>query len=505
MIEAQRYDLVPKGSIGSTDLEDDGLDGSEAQKIYDLVPAGSIGSMDLEDDGVDGSGGRRRRWIGGRRWASAVFNLLERLSQASEERCALVFSLIAMLLSFITVLLLATNHDASASTADLEMESSQADISALYQQVSQLQASNQLLADELALLKASGDDSSTEWLNDFVSVKVDENNGTSLFITAPVVSLGTPQAKTITQLIQGQNNWVWSSDLLDCHVGDTITWDWSTNENIIEADSMFNPMYSPSFSSGTLTLGGSYSHVFTAPGTHYFMSQNTASLSGTIVVYPGNVQARNGMLQLPTSGSGAALRPACTFDAVGTLYMERDMISVCMEHERFDQRLSYGFAQLATFVSESVYAGYEYATMDGCPENPDTGSSCMTETQYGEENAIALPSGWSIATWSSSSSSYAYQYFHGNWGATHLVAKYSSTTYMWQVNCGATGSCSSTTTIGDYYNCDYSSIGDYYNYGSSSDCIRISSSGDKYYITAGYSQSHSSTYNWKILIRRAVS
>lgn len=118
--------------------------------------------------------------------------------------------------------------------------------------------------------------------------------------------------------------------------------------------------------------------------TPFIFPQNTASLSGTIVVYPGNVQARNGMLQLPTSGSGAALRPACTFDAVGTLYMERDVISVCMESSvrprhfeqpGFGQRLSYGFAQLANLVSESsVYAGYEYATMDGCPENP--GTSC---------------------------------------------------------------------------------------------------------------------------------
>ena len=56
-------------------------------------------------------------------------------------------------------------------------------------------------------------------------------------------------------------------------MGDTVTFTWSTNENIIEADSTFNPLSNPSFSSGTLSLGGSYSHVFTAPGTHYFMSQ----------------------------------------------------------------------------------------------------------------------------------------------------------------------------------------------------------------------------------------
>eukprot|EP00617_Octactis_speculum_P017865 CAMPEP_0185755924 /NCGR_PEP_ID=MMETSP1174-20130828/14387_1 /TAXON_ID=35687 /ORGANISM="Dictyocha speculum, Strain CCMP1381" /LENGTH=496 /DNA_ID=CAMNT_0028434681 /DNA_START=466 /DNA_END=1958 /DNA_ORIENTATION=+ len=386
------------------------------------------------------------------------------------ERCALVFCAIATLFSFIALIAVRNNtltvdlkvSELSKMVSELEasnqllandlallisippgtttievlcqqMESSQTNISALYQQVGQLQAGMADLDDRVASLDGGagaggGSIFPAGWLNDFMSVEVDENNDASLVITAPAISFRTPQAKTITQQIQGQNNWHWSSDTIDCHVGDTITWDWSTNENIIEADSTFNPLSNPSFSSGALNLGGSYSHVFKASGTHYYMSQNTASLSGTVVVYPGNVQAHSGLLQVPTSGSGAAFRPACAFDTVGTLYMERNMISVCMEFSVHDfaqpgfGQLRYAFAPMAGFETTSIYGGYEYATMDGCPENPDTDSPCQTATQYGSENAIALPSGWSIATWSSSSSSYAYQYFHGNWGAYSLVA-----------------------------------------------------------------------------------
>uniref|UniRef100_A0A7S2F0L6 Uncharacterized protein n=1 Tax=Octactis speculum TaxID=3111310 RepID=A0A7S2F0L6_9STRA len=499
--------------------------------------------MDLEDDG------RRVRHPTMGRFLSHLQTRLVRLCYLPEflsqsmtgERCALVFCAIATLFSFIALIAVRNNtltvdlkvSELSKMVSELEasnqllandlallisippgtttievlcqqMESSQTNISALYQQVGQLQAGMADLDDRVASLDGGagaggGSIFPAGWLNDFMSVEVDENNDASLVITAPAISFRTPQAKTITQQIQGQNNWHWSSDTIDCHVGDTITWDWSTNENIIEADSTFNPLSNPSFSSGALNLGGSYSHVFKASGTHYYMSQNTASLSGTVVVYPGNVQAHSGLLQVPTSGSGAAFRPACAFDTVGTLYMERNMISVCMEFSVHDfaqpgfGQLRYAFAPMAGFETTSIYGGYEYATMDGCPENPDTDSPCQTATQYGSENAIALPSGWSIATWSSSSSSYAYQYFHGNWGAYSLVAKYSSSTYMWSISCSSTGSCSSSYS--NYYNCDYS---------SSSTCIRISYSGGKYYITTGSSQSHSSTSNWKILIRRQV-
>jgi hypothetical protein len=97
------------------------------------------------------------------------------------------------------------------------------------------------------------------------------HNSITDFATITPLSIPLPPADYHQPITQ--NNWVWSSDVIDCHMGDTVTFTWSTNENIIEADSMFNPMSNPSFSSGTLSLGGSYSHVFTAPGTYYFMSQ----------------------------------------------------------------------------------------------------------------------------------------------------------------------------------------------------------------------------------------
>ena len=108
-----------------------------------------------------------------------------------------------------------------------QMESSQADISTLYQQVGELQDGMDDLDYRMTTLEGqggggdssggggSGDggasggysgsfNSSAGWLNDFMSVEVDENNDPSLVITAPTVSIRTPQAKTITQQIQGQ-------------------------------------------------------------------------------------------------------------------------------------------------------------------------------------------------------------------------------------------------------------------------------------------------------------
>jgi chromosome segregation ATPase len=68
----------------------------------------------------------------------------------------------------------------------------------------------------------SGNNTDDYWSNFF---SVDSNgDDDTLIITAPSVSIRTPQEKTITQMIEGQNNWIWSSDTIDCHAGDVVKW-----------------------------------------------------------------------------------------------------------------------------------------------------------------------------------------------------------------------------------------------------------------------------------------
>ena len=47
----------------------------------------------------------------------------------------------------------------------------------------------------------------------------------------------------------------------------------------MEADSSFAALAEPTFTSGELRVGGTYMHTFQQPGTHHYMSQNTASLT----------------------------------------------------------------------------------------------------------------------------------------------------------------------------------------------------------------------------------
>ena len=67
-----------------------------------------------------------------------------------------------------------------------------------------------------------------EW-SQFFSVEYgngddDAGSDARLVINAPSVSIRTPREILIFEVIQGQNNWAWSSSAVDCHAGDTIKW-----------------------------------------------------------------------------------------------------------------------------------------------------------------------------------------------------------------------------------------------------------------------------------------
>ena len=81
----------------------------------------------------------------------------------------------------------------------------------------------------------------------------------------------------------------WDVPLYKAYIGDVITWTWSTNENIISCDSNLDIIVdNPTLNSGNLMVNGQFSFTFELSGTYYYTSQNSAGLSGVILItdYP---------------------------------------------------------------------------------------------------------------------------------------------------------------------------------------------------------------------------
>jgi hypothetical protein len=57
-------------------------------------------------------------------------------------------------------------------------------------------------------------------------------------------------------------------------------------------------MAQPRFASGVLALKGSFAHTAKQPGTYYFASENTATMTGVLIVKP-RVTITNGNLDVP--------------------------------------------------------------------------------------------------------------------------------------------------------------------------------------------------------------
>mmetsp|Transcript_1042 Transcript_1042/g.1349 ORF Transcript_1042/g.1349 Transcript_1042/m.1349 type:complete len:346 (-) Transcript_1042:133-1170(-) len=89
----------------------------------------------------------------------------------------------------------------------------------------------------------------------------------------------------------------WSNNNIEITVGTTITWIWTSNENLVEASENYAVKSNPTFSSGAIQHGGALSYTFETSGTYFFVSENTASMRGKIVVKA--VYIENGTLTVP--------------------------------------------------------------------------------------------------------------------------------------------------------------------------------------------------------------
>mmetsp|Transcript_3259 Transcript_3259/g.4272 ORF Transcript_3259/g.4272 Transcript_3259/m.4272 type:complete len:353 (+) Transcript_3259:71-1129(+) len=82
----------------------------------------------------------------------------------------------------------------------------------------------------------------------------------------------------------------WSQSYVNVTVGTKVTWTWTSNENLVEAAENYAVKADPSFSSGVIQYGGTLSHTFETPGTYFFVSENTASMRGKVVVTGSFIQ-----------------------------------------------------------------------------------------------------------------------------------------------------------------------------------------------------------------------
>mmetsp|Transcript_34379 Transcript_34379/g.91006 ORF Transcript_34379/g.91006 Transcript_34379/m.91006 type:complete len:284 (-) Transcript_34379:631-1482(-) len=144
------YNLV----MGETRGVDDGQppDHTIHTVVANPVHSNSIGSMELEADGE-----RVRRPTMAPPRTTCTCDLPECSSRTmTEERWAFAFSAIAVLLSLIALIVVAAKPEAPAASSATDLQ-----VSELSKMVKELATSNQLLANDLALLMASGDDDST--------------------------------------------------------------------------------------------------------------------------------------------------------------------------------------------------------------------------------------------------------------------------------------------------------------------------------------------------------
>ena len=76
-------------------------------------------------------------------------------------------------------------------------------------------------------------------------------------------------------------------------------------------------MAQPRFASGVLALKGPFSHTAKQPGTYYFPSENTATVTGVLIVKP-RVTIMNGNLDVPGNLTNHGMRIGDTVYAIAS-------------------------------------------------------------------------------------------------------------------------------------------------------------------------------------------
>jgi plastocyanin len=116
---------------------------------------------------------------------------------------------------------------------------------------------------------------------------------TSLDIFADKIRLVNPSNHIVSMDSGVTTSLHWNQAIIKIYEGDSITWQWSTNNDIMSCDASRHIIADGT--AGISVSGGagnnSYTHTFTESGTFYFCSTQTPSLFGSVVVLSAPVIA----------------------------------------------------------------------------------------------------------------------------------------------------------------------------------------------------------------------
>ena len=170
----------------------------------------------------------------------------------------------------------------------------------------------------------------------------------SMDIDADLIRFPHQQIHQLTEIFKdGQR--VWSEPYYAVNVGDSVTWNWNTIENIVSADSSYKILDGSSrlIYSGKLDtkIPGSFTFKFEIPGTYYYASENSQSMRGFIKVnempYVLPVQSILGPIHPIPSGPQKSLNRT---------YLEKELQGcwvVC-----HNQPISYATSSIPTMLGE---------------------------------------------------------------------------------------------------------------------------------------------------------
>jgi plastocyanin len=90
--------------------------------------------------------------------------------------------------------------------------------------------------------------------------------------------------KTEETISKGSRSW--STPYVTLYVGDSFTWTWSTNENVVSCDKTgaIASIDDQTIRSGALTGSGTYTTTMRTAGTYFYCSENSQTMAGQLVV-----------------------------------------------------------------------------------------------------------------------------------------------------------------------------------------------------------------------------
>jgi plastocyanin len=148
---------------------------------------------------------------------------------------------------------------------------------------------------------------------------------------------------------------MWTHPSYSIYASDSIRWEWTSNENVVSTDPNGTFNENPIIHSGALSLGGSFVMQFTVPGTYYYGSENSQTMTGTVIVMEGpsiTLSRESIEFKTPYSKTITISKPTSTVNKINVpvgvqLNLPLDGLDSCWVkcyEEGYDQTSSFRFS-----------------------------------------------------------------------------------------------------------------------------------------------------------------